>query len=360
MSNYAIPKTMKAAVVVPGAHAADNLQIKDVPVKPQAQLAPGECLLKMICTGVCHTDLHAALGDWPVPPHSPLIGGHEGVGIVVAIGNNTAGSPVKLGDRVGVKWLANSCLNCESCRKGLEQTCEKAELSGYTVDGTFSEYVVSYVNHVTPIPDGFDSFAAASILCAGVTVYRAIKYSQTAPGDWIVLPGAGGGLGHMAVQYAKFMGLRPIAIDTGAEKKKLCLELGAEAWIDFRETKDIVAAVKAITGGKGAHSAVVTTASSSGYTQAVDYLRTGGTLMAVGLPGTAKLEASIFWTVFKSISILGSYVGNRQDAFEAIDIAARGGVTCHYVKKGLSALKDTYIQMQAGTLAGRIVLDFKE
>ncbi|KAL1744575.1 chaperonin 10-like protein [Schizophyllum fasciatum] len=350
-----IPETMKAAVV-PQSGAA--IEIKDVRIKRPEELAPGECLLKMVCTGVCHTDLHAALGDWPIPPKTPLIGGHEGVGTVVAIGANTSNSPVKIGDRVGVKWLANSCLNCEQCRNGREQNCYNAELSGYTVDGTFSEYVVSFVNHVTPIPDGFDSYAAASILCAGVTVYRAIKYSQTNLGDWIVLPGAGGGLGHMAVQYARVRGLRVIAIDTGDEKRKLCMDLGAEAFIDFRESKDIVADVKAITGGLGAHSAVVTTASPSGYTQAVDYLRSGGTLMAVGLPGKAGLEASIFFTVFKSISILGSYVGNRQDAFEAVDIAARGQVVCKYVLKDLPALTSVYEGMQQGAVAGRIVLKF--
>ncbi|KAI5828691.1 GroES-like protein [Schizophyllum commune Tattone D] len=352
---HTIPQTMKAAVVP---QAGSAIEIKDVRVKRPEELKPGECLLKMICTGVCHTDLHAALGDWPIPPKTPLIGGHEGVGIVVAIGANTANSPVKIGDRVGVKWLADSCLNCEQCKKGREQNCEHAELSGYTVDGTFSEYVVSFTNHVTPIPEGFDSYAAASILCAGVTVYRAIKYSQTQLGDWIVLPGAGGGLGHLAVQYAKVRGLRPIAIDTGDEKRKLCMELGAEAFIDFKECKDIVGEVKRITGGYGAHSAVVTTASPSGYTQAVDYLRPGGTLMAVGLPGKAGLQASIFFTVFKSISILGSYVGNRQDAYEALDIAARGGVVCKYVLKDLPALTSTYDAMQEGKIAGRIVLKF--
>lgn len=190
-------------------------------------------------------------------------------------------------------------------------------MSGFTVDGTFQQYVVSYVNHVTPIPEGLDSFAGASILCAGVTVYRAIKYSETQLGDWIVLPGAGGGLGHLgqctcldrlrhraddcsfvAIQYAKLRGLRPIAIDSGAEKKKLCLELGAEAWIDFKECKDVVAEIKSITG-IGAHSAVVTAATGAAYQQAIDYLRPGGTLMAVGLPGEATLNASIFFTVFK-------------------------------------------------------------
>ncbi|KAF5341384.1 hypothetical protein D9758_012266 [Tetrapyrgos nigripes] len=353
-----IPKTQIAAVVE---KTGGDLQIrKDWPVKQPKDLAPGECLVKLECSGACHTDLHAAIGDWPLPPNTPLIGGHEGVGHIVAIGANTFNSPVKLGDRVGIKWLADSCLGCEACRKGREQNCPKAKLSGYTIDGTFQEYVVSYVNHVTPIPEGFASDAAASILCAGVTVYRAIKYSQTQPGDWIVLPGAGGGLGHLAVQYARVRGLRVIAIDTGTDKKNLVLKLGAEKWIDFKESKDIVADVLAATGGEGAHAAVVTSSAAGGYTQATEYLRTGGTLMCVGLPGTTKLSTSIFFTVFKSLNILGSYVGNRQDAKEALDIAARGEVNVHFAVKPLAELKNVYHAFEAGTIAGRIVLDMSK
>ncbi|KAF9649264.1 mannitol-1-phosphate dehydrogenase [Thelephora ganbajun] len=278
---------VQIAAVVPKPGAPIEIR-EDYPVKQPDELLPGECLIKMHCSGVCHTDLHVKKDDWPISGVTPLIGGHEGIG-----------------DRVGVKWLAYSCLQCEFCRKGLEQDCVKAKNSGFSVDGTFSEYVVSWVNHVTPIPEGFPSADAASILCAGVTVYRAIKHSQTEQGDWIVLPGAGGGLGHLAVQYAVARGLRVIAVD----KKNLVFSLGAEAWIDFKETQDLVADIKRITGGLGAHSAVVTTAAPSGYAQAIDYLRPGGTLMAVGLPGAAKLEGSIFFTVLKSISIIGSYVG---------------------------------------------------
>ncbi|KDQ58742.1 hypothetical protein JAAARDRAFT_128961 [Jaapia argillacea MUCL 33604] len=347
--------TVQTAAVVPATGAPLEVR-RDHPVKQASELAPGECLVKIEYTGVCHTDLHAAQGDWPIPPMTPLIGGHEGVGHIVAIGAHTSSSPVKIGDRVGIKWLADSCLQCEQCRKGLEQCCSGAKLSGYTVDGTFSQYVVSFVNHVSLIPEGLPSADAASILCAGVTTYRAIKYSQTNIGDWIVLPGAGGGLGHLAIQYAVAKGLRVVAVDTGEEKKKLCLSLGAEKWIDFRETKDLVGDIKEATGG-GAHSAVVTAASSSGYEQAIDYLRPGGTLMAVGLPATASLNASIFFTVFKAIKILGSYVGNRQDAVEALDIAARGKVKVHFALRPLGDLKDVYDGMSAGKIAGRVVLD---
>ncbi|KAG1790234.1 chaperonin 10-like protein [Suillus plorans] len=356
MSN--IPKTQIAAVV-PFHGAALEIR-KDHPVKQPSELAPGECLVKLSCTGVCHTDLHASNDDWPLHASTPLVGGHEGIGEIVAIGENTGDCPVKIGDRVGIKWLAYSCLNCEQCRNGREQNCPKAKLSGFSVDGTFAQYTVSYVYHVTPIPKNLDSNAAASILCAGVTVYRALKHSHAKIGEWVVLPGAGGGLGHLAVQYAVAMGLRVVAIDTGLEKKKLCLELGAEKWIDFQEEKDIVQAVREACDGEGAHCAVVTTASASGYTQAVDYLRPGGTLMAVGLPGEAKLEASIFFTVFKSINILGSYVGNRQDAVEALEIASRGKVVVRYECKGLSELKNVYDALKQGNIAGRIILEMSK
>jgi propanol-preferring alcohol dehydrogenase len=353
-----IPKVQIAAVVPkPGA----PIEIREnYPVKQPDELKPGECLIKMHCSGVCHTDLHVKKDDWPISGVTPLVGGHEGVGEIIAIGKHTQESPVKIGDRVGIKWLAYSCLQCEFCRKGLEQDCIRVKNSGFTVDGTFSEYVVSWVNHVTPIPDGLPSADAASVLCAGVTVYRAIKYSQTQQGDWMVLPGAGGGLGHLAIQYAVARGLRVIAIDSGEDKKQLVLSLGAEAWIDFKETQDLVADVKRLTGGLGAHSAVVTTASPSGYTQAVDYLRPGGTLMAVGLPGSATLEASIFFTVLKSISIIGSYVGNRQDSIEAIDIAARGKVKVVFKQQRLADLKEVYEGLEAGTVAGRVVLDMQK
>ncbi|KAI0737890.1 GroES-like protein [Daedaleopsis nitida] len=337
-SQITIPKTQKAAIVEM-TDAPLNV-VDNHPVKQPSELAPGECLVELDCSGVCHTDLHARNNDWPLPAKLPLIGGHEGVGLIVAIGEHTQNSPVKIGDRVGIKWLAYSCLDCEPCRKGLEQSCLNGQYSGFTVDGTFSQYVVSWVTHVTPIPEKLSSAEAASILCAGVTVYRAIKYSNTKIGDWIVLPGAGGGLGHLAVQYAAAMGLRVVAVDTGAEKKELCMKLGAEKWIDFRESKDLVKDIVEATDGFGAHAAVVTAANPAAYAQAIDYLRMGGTLMVVGLPARASLSADIFFTVVKSINIIGSYVGNRQDAREALDIAARGKVKCHYVTKPLSALAE--------------------
>ncbi|AFR95345.1 alcohol dehydrogenase, propanol-preferring [Cryptococcus neoformans] len=353
LQGVSIPKTQTAAVVpsVGGAIEIDT-QAKVIQAN---ELKSGQCLVKITHTGVCHTDLHAKQGDWPIPPMNPLIGGHEGVGHIVAIGANTVNSPVKLGDRVGIKWLANSCLTCEACRRGFEMNCDHAELSGYTVDGTFAEYVVSFVNHVTPIPPSLDSAGAASILCAGVTSYKALKVSNTKVGDWVALPGAGGGLGHLAVQYAKAMGLKVVAIDTGAAKEKLVKSLGADAWVDFKTTKDLVADVKAATGGQGPAAAIVTASHKTGYSQAIDYLKPSGTLVAVGLPN-AEMGANVFWTVFKSIRIQGSYVGNRQDAIESLQLVEDGKVKVIFEQKPLADLKAVYEGLEEGKIAGRIVL----
>ncbi|KAH9963063.1 GroES-like protein [Russula compacta] len=356
--SHTIPRTQKAALVV---SADAPIVVKDdYPVKQPEELAPGECLIRMHCTGVCHTDLHARKGDWPLAHKLPLIGGHEGVGDIVALGAHTVNSPVKIGDRVGVKWLADSCLHCEQCRKGLEQTAPR-RTQRIHVDGT-SQYVVSYVSHVTPIPENLSSQEAASFLCAGVTVYRALKYGQTKPGDWIVLPGAGGGLGHLAVQYAVHaFGLRVVAVGQhGKEKRELCLNLGAEKWVDFRESKDLVKDIKDAAGGDGPHAALVAAASSPAYEQAIDYLRPGGSLLVVGLPANAQIGASVFWTVVKSINIIGSYVGNRQDAREALDIASMGKIRCHlHLSRCRSYLSTVYEGLEQGTVVGRVVLNME-
>ncbi|WVQ80493.1 hypothetical protein IAT38_002598 [Cryptococcus sp. DSM 104549] len=347
-----IPTTQLAAVV-PSPGSPLTLD-PSFPVPQPSSLRPNECLVRLTHTGVCHTDLHAIRGDWPAPTIMPLVPGHEGVGEVVAIGEGTEGSPVGLGERVGIKWMADSCLGCEFCRRGLEMLCPKLKTSGYSVSGTFTTYVVSYVYHVTPIPDSLPSAAAAPLLCAGVTTYKALKQSNTKVGDWVALPGAGGGLGHLAVQYAKAMGLRVVAIDTGAAKEKLCKALGADVWIDFKTSKNIVADIQTATDG-GPHAAVVTAAHSSGYTQAISYLRKAGTLVCVGMPSCA-LDASVFMTVFKMIRIQGNNVGNRQDAVEALELAAAGKVRVVFEEKGLESVTQVFEDMEAGKVAGRVVL----
>jgi len=287
----------------------------------------------------------------------PCIGGHEGAGYVVAFADNSQ-TDLQIGSRVGIKWLAFACGTCELCCKGLESSCEKAQCSGFSVDGTFQQYCVSYAAHVTPIPDRLSLKAAAPIMCAGVTVWKAIKTAELTAGETIVISGAGGGLGHLAIQYANAIGLRVIALDSGADKRALCEKLGVEAFVDYLESKDLVADLKQACGGKGPHAAIVTASNAKAYEQALDYLRDGGVLVVVGLPADSYIKASVFFTVFRSLKIVGSYVGSRHDAIQATDFAARGKVVTTVDEVlPLEALPRIYEEMSAQKVVGRVVLN---
>lgn len=348
-----IPKTQRACIF----HKKGGpVAVEDVPVVQPQELKPGEALVRVKYSGVCHTDLHAMLGDWPVDNKLPLIGGHEGAGYIVAMNDDQ--TDLKIGQNVGIKWIASSCNKCVFCRQGYEPLCKSAQCSGYSVDGSFQQYAVSFTSQLTPIPDDISLDDAAPILCAGVTVYKAIKESLAKAGDWLVIPGAGGGLGHLAVQYASMQGIRVIAIDTGDEKKALCEKLGADRWIDFKTEKDIIKAVQAATpDGLGPHAAVVASAGAGAYEQALEYLRPHGTCVAVGLPPDTDIKVPVFWTVFLSKRVVGSYVGNRQDAVEALALAATGRVKCLYKTLPGSDLPKVYDDMHKGQITGRIVLD---
>ncbi|KAJ6605471.1 chaperonin 10-like protein [Mycena vulgaris] len=351
-----IPQKARAAVLTafgPGLVLKD-----DQPVVQPSELAPGECLIKIDYAGVCHSDLHITEGGWG-PVKFPRVGGHEGIGHIVAIGEHTAASPVSVGDRVGIKWTARACLKCELCRNGNESCCEMAGpmSHGYGVDGSFADYAVSYVDYVTPIPESLDSAAATPLLCAGLTIYKALKETHAKVGDWVVIPGAGGGLGHLGIQYAVAMGFRVIAIDTGDVKRDLCLKLGAEKWIDFKKSADLVKDVKDASGGQGPQAAVVAAANPGPLDQAVMYLRPKGTLVAVGLPsGTPVLTVPIGVLIIKCLTIVGSANGNRQDIFETLEIAARGKVVCHHEVKDLSEVNAVFADMAAQKIVGRVVL----
>ncbi|KAG6867111.1 hypothetical protein C0993_006659 [Termitomyces sp. T159_Od127] len=344
MANLAIPKTAKAAVLNT---RGEKYVFKDeYPVKQPSELLPGECLVKLEYSGVCRSDLHVKQGDWRKKSILPLIGGHEAVGRVVAIGEHSDAGTLKIGDRVGLKWIADVC-------------CAQSKTHGFTVNGTFAEYAVSYVDYVTPIPDGLDSAAAAPFLCAGVTVYKGLKQSKAKIGEWVAISGAGGGLGHLedeAVQYAVAMGLRVVAIDTGAAKKELCAKIGAEKWVDFKETTDLEADVRAATDGLGPHAAVIAVGDARPFNQALMYLRPAGTLVAIGMPGgDALLNVPVQLLIGKCLTILGSAVGNRQDVVEALQIAAQGKVKCEYQVRELNELNEIFDEMMAGNFAGRMI-----
>ncbi|KAI1658290.1 alcohol dehydrogenase [Daldinia decipiens] len=350
MSSFEIPSEQWAQVVE---KTGGPVQYKKVPVpKP----GPDEVLINIKYSGVCHTDLHALNGDWPLPTKMPFIGGHEGAGVVVARGELV--KDIEIGDYAGIKWLNGSCLTCSFCRQSDESLCPDALLSGYTVDGSFQQYAIGKAAHVARIPKDVSLEAVSPILCAGLTVYKALKESGARPGQQVAIVGAGGGLGSLAIQYAKAMGLHTIAIDGGEEKGKLCKDLGATDYIDFTKSKNVVQDVKAATpDGFGPHAVLLLAVSEGPFQQASEYVRSRGTIVAVGLPAGAYLKAPVFDTVVRMITIKGSYVGNRQDTAEAIDFFRRGLVSSPYKVVGLSQLQEVFDLLKAGKIAGRYVVD---
>jgi propanol-preferring alcohol dehydrogenase len=338
--------TMKAAVV---RELGKPLELEEVPV-PQPN--ENQILVRIAATGICHTDLHAAKGDWPVKPKTPFIPGHEGVGTVVAIGRAVRG--VKEGDRVGVPWLHTACGHCSYCRTGWETLCGSQLNTGYSVNGSFAEYALADPAYVGRLPDRLEWGPAAPILCAGVTVYKGLKETEVKPGEWVVISGIGG-LGHMAVQYAKAMGMRIAAVDVHPEKLELAKSLGAEIALNA-QAGDVAAEMQKLT--RGAHGALVTAVSPKAFEQAFDMLRSRGTMALVGLP-PGKMSLPIFNMVLKRITVRGSIVGTRQDLEEALAFAGSGAVSAHFSWDKLENINDIFARMEDGKVDGRIVADLQ-
>lgn len=341
-----IPTTMKAAVVH---EFRKPLVVEEVPVPSPGR---GEVLVKVEACGVCHTDLHAADGDWPVKPNPPFIPGHEAVGAVVALGPDVTGLAV--GDRVGVAWLHDACMRCEYCQTGWETLCESQHNSGYSCDGGFAEYVIAAAPFVGRIPQGVDSAEIAPILCAGVTSYKGLKETEARPGEWVAISGVGG-LGHVAIQYAKAMGLNVVALDIAPRKLELARQSGADVAVDAR-SPDAVSEVIEATGG-GAHGVLVTAVSPPAFSQALGIVRRKGTVSLVGLP-PGDFPTPIFDVVLKRITVRGSIVGTRRDLDEAIAFAARGRVRAEIQKAPLEDINAIFSKLRRGEIEGRMVLDF--
>jgi alcohol dehydrogenase, propanol-preferring len=306
-----LPRTMKAAVVPA---LGRPLEIREVPVP---EIGGGQILMRVRASGVCHTDLHAAEGDWPEKPTAPFIPGHEGVGEVAAVGPGV--KHMKEGDRIGAPWLHTACGRCEHCVGGWETLCESQQMTGYTVDGGYAEFVRADADYVGLLPDGLDWGPAAPVLCAGVTVYKGLKETDAKPGDWVAISGIGG-LGHMAVQYAKAMGLNVVAVDIHDDKLALARSLGANMTFHAGE-QDPVTELQKLMGG--VHGVLVTAVSNAAFAQAVGMLRRGGFMSLVGLP-PGDFPLPIFEIVLKRITVRGSIVGIRNDLREALAFAGAG------------------------------------
>jgi alcohol dehydrogenase, propanol-preferring len=323
------------------------LQEWDVPTP-----GPGQIVIKSEACGVCHTDLHAAKGDWPLKPTLPFIPGHEAIGIVSAVG--TGVTIVKEGDRVGVPWLYSACGHCEYCLKAWETVCPDAQFGGYTKNGGFAEYVLADPNYVAHIPAGFTPTEAAPLICAGITTYKGIKETGAKPGEWVAISGVGG-LGHLAVQYAKAMGMLVCAIDIDDGKLDHAKRLGADLVFNAK-AGDPAAALKKETGG-GAHGVVITAPSLIAFKQGIGMTRRHGTCVLIGLP-PGDFPVPLFDVVANCITIRGSFVGTREDMAETLAFATAGKVKADIELQPLSAINQIFERLEHGDVASRVVIDF--
>ncbi len=313
---------------------------------------PGQILVKTEACGVCHTDLHAANGDWPLKPVPPFIPGHEAIGIVVGVGAGVR--IVKEGDRVGVPWLYSACGHCEYCLSAWETVCAKAEFGGYTRNGGFAEYVLADPDYVAHIPKALGPKDAAPLICAGITTYKGLKETEARPGEWIAISGCGG-LGHLAIQYAKAMGLLVCGVDIEDGKLDHAKRMGADLVINAM-TGNAAEILKKETGG-GAHGVLITAPSLPAFKQGVAMTRKRGTCVLVGLPpGEFPLE--IFGLVADCVTIRGSFVGTRKDMAECLDFAAKGKVKADIELQPLSSINDVFDRLKHGDVPSRVVLDF--
>jgi alcohol dehydrogenase, propanol-preferring len=313
---------------------------------------PGQIVVKTEACGVCHTDLHAAHGDWPVKPTLPFIPGHEGIGIVTAVGPSV--TTVKEGDRVGVPWLYSACGHCEYCLSAWETVCARAEFGGYSKNGGFAEYILADPNYVAHVPAGLAPAQAAPIICAGITTYKGLKETEAKPGEWVAISGVGG-LGHLAIQYAKVMGLQVCAVDIDDGKLAHAKRLGADVVVNAK-AGDPAAAVQKATGG-GAHGVLITAPSLIAFKQGVGMTRRRGTCVLIGLP-PGEFPVPLFDVVASCITLRGSFVGTRSDMVEALAFAAAGKVKADIELRPLSSINEVFDRLAHGDVASRVVLEF--
>jgi propanol-preferring alcohol dehydrogenase len=336
---------MKAAVV---RAFGQPLSIEQVPIPTPG---PGQLLVQVMACGVCDTDLHAVEGDWPVKPALPFIPGHEVAGVVAALGSGVTG--FKVGDAVGVGWLHDACRSCEYCETGWETLCEHQHNTGYSCDGGFAQYCLAEAAFAARLPAHVDFAGIAPILGAGVSSYKGLKETEARPGQWVVISGVGG-LGHLAIQYARIMGLRVVALDIAADKLARARAYGAEMTVDAgaADAKDLILAK---TGG-GAHGVLVTAASAQAFTQALEIVRRKGVVTLVGLP-PSDVPMPIFDVVLKRITVRGSIVGTRRDLDEALAFATEGRVRADITTAPLEDINAIFADMKSGVTGAPRVLD---
>ncbi|MER7980146.1 MULTISPECIES: zinc-dependent alcohol dehydrogenase [unclassified Streptomyces] len=338
---------MKAAVV---RAFGEPLVIEE---RPDPEPGPGQVRVRLEASGLCHTDIHAARGDWPVRPSPPFVPGHEGVGLVEALGDGV--THLTLGQRVAMPWLGWACGRCEHCLSGWETLCEEQINTGYGCDGGYAEKMLARADFAQPVPDGIDPLDAAPLTCAGVTTYKALKVAAVRPGQLVAVSGVGG-LGHLAVQYAKIAGATVAAIDVTDDKLDLAEELGADLVIDARKEDP----GEVLKRHGGAHAAIALAVNEEAFSAAYSGLRRGGKLVMVALPAHGTIPVPIFGTVLNGTSVIGSIVGTRQDLAEVFGLHAAGRTRVIRETRPLASVNDSIEDVLAGRIKARIVFDLRQ
>ena len=342
------PKTRSAVATMTAAVVHDFQQPLKVEKVHKPIPGEGQALVRIEASGLCHTDIHAAHGDWPVKPTPPFTPGHEGVGIVTELGPGV--TEVAVGDRVAIPWLGYACGMCEHCVGGWETLCLEQKNTGYSIDGGFAEYVAAYARYVVRVPAGIDPLDAAPLTCAGVTTYKAVKVAGTKPSDLVAVFGVGG-LGHLTIQYAVMAGGTVVAVDLFDEKLELARELGARFTVNAAK-EDPAEAIQRLGG---ADQAIALAVSPASFEQAYRSLRRGGTLVFVALPKENHIELPIFETVLNGVTIVGSIVGTRNDLREVFELHAQGRTRVIRETRPLADVNEAIADVEAGRVAARIV-----
>jgi propanol-preferring alcohol dehydrogenase len=328
---------VKAAVV----HSFDRpLEIDDVPVPDPG---PEQVLVRIETCGLCHTDIHAARGEWPIKPSPPFIPGHEGVGIIERLGSGSSHG-LEVGTRVALPWLGYACGDCRYCNTGWETLCRSQLDMGYSINGAFAEYAIGFARHVVRVPDGVDSVVASPLTCAGVTTYKAVKVAGANSSQLVAVFGAGG-LGHLAIQYARITGASVVAVDINDERLATARTVGAEYTVNPTQ-EDPVAAIQRLGG---ADVAIATAVNPRAFEQAIGSLARGGTLVCVGLPAENGMRVPIFETVLQGLTIRGSIVGTHHDLEEVFELHRRGLTTVEYAEIELDDVNSAIEQVLDGS-----------
>ena len=306
-------------------------------------------LLKIEACGVCRSNLHLIEGDWKKygsPSSLPLVPGHEIVGVVEQVGSSV--KKIRLGDRVGIQPLFSSCLHCEYCVAGRENLCENAELTGESVQGGYAEYISAIEDFVTPIPDNIDSEHAAPLFCPGITAYKAVKASEPAAGRTVGIFGIGG-VGHLAIQIAKFQGARVVAISRAKQHLELSKKLGADSAIVFQDSQEQF--LKNLKREEGLlDSAIVFAPSDKAIDAAIKSVKKGG-VVVLGVLGNL-----VDFPTFEEKIVKGSVIGTRKDMAELVNLAGSSGLKVVIETRRLAEANEVLARLKKSEVEARAVL----